>query len=442
MADPKGFLTTTARSPRRRPVDVRIRDWNEVYDPGRCCRSSASRPAGAWTAASRSATTAARSGNLIPEWNDLVCREDWREAIERLHATNNFPEFTGRLCPAPCEAACVLGINQPRSRSRTSRSRSSTGPGTTGWVTPAAARAAAPARRSPSSARARPGLAAAQQLTRAGHTVAVYERADRIGGLLRYGIPEFKMEKRHLDRRIEQMRAEGTKFRTERRGRARRHRRRSCASGTTPSCSPSVPPPGATCRCPAASWPASTRPWSTCRSPTRCRRVTSTTPPITRRGQARRHHRRRRHRRRLPRHRPPAGRRLRHPAGDHAAAAGSARRSQPWPTWPMLYKVTSRARGGRRAGLRGHHHRVPRRRGRQRPCAAPGRGGVRATASSSRCRAPSGRSRPSWSLLAMGFAGTDRRTAWSSSSAWSWTSAATSPGTPTSNQRGRRLRRR
>ncbi len=151
-------------------------------------------------------------GNLIPEWNDLVWRDDWEGAIERLHATNNFPEFTGRLCPAPCETACVLGINQDPvtiknvevaiidkawERARSGRSRPS----------------GSPARRSPSIGSGPAGLAAAQQLTRAGHTVAVYERADKIGGLLRYGIPEFKMEKQHLDRRLEQMEREGTVFR-------------------------------------------------------------------------------------------------------------------------------------------------------------------------------------------------------------------------------------
>ncbi len=151
-------------------------------------------------------------GNIIPEWNDLVYRDRWQAASDRLHATNNFPEFTGRLCPAPCEAACVLGINEPpvtikqieveiadrggrtASSSRSCRRRTGKSVAVVG---------SGPA-----------GLAAAQQLTRAGHHVVVYERADRIGGLLRYGIPEFKMEKRHLNRRLEQMEAEGTVFRT------------------------------------------------------------------------------------------------------------------------------------------------------------------------------------------------------------------------------------
>jgi glutamate synthase (NADPH/NADH) small chain len=151
-------------------------------------------------------------GNLIPEWNDLVWREDWQLAIERLHATNNFPEFTGRLCPAPCEASCVLGINQDPVTIKQVEVEIVDRAWDEGWITPHVAErltgktvgvvGSGPA-----------GLAVAQQLTRAGHTVVVYERADRIGGLLRYGIPEFKMEKRHLELRLLQMEEEGTRFR-------------------------------------------------------------------------------------------------------------------------------------------------------------------------------------------------------------------------------------
>ncbi|HSN05852.1 MAG TPA: glutamate synthase subunit beta [Candidatus Angelobacter sp.] len=211
MGDPRGFMTTGRETPTRRPVDVRIHDWREVYEPfpadhlekqaGRCmdcgipfCHNGCP------------------LGNLIPEWNDLVYRQDWRAASERLHATNNFPEFTGRLCPAPCETACVLGINQDPVTIKQVEVEIVDRAWSEGWVTPQpaprqSARTVAVIGSGPA------GLAAAQQLARAGHTVAVFERADRIGGLLRYGIPEFKMEKRHLDRRIAQMQAEGVKFR-------------------------------------------------------------------------------------------------------------------------------------------------------------------------------------------------------------------------------------
>ena len=152
-------------------------------------------------------------GNLIPDWNDLVYRDRWKDAIERLHATNNFPEFTGRLCPAPCESACVLGINQDPVTIKQIELTIIEHAWEEGWVEPVLADG--PTGRSVAVVGSGPaGLAAAQQLTRAGHAVTVFERADRLGGLLRYGIPEFKMEKRIVDRRIDQMRAEGTQFRT------------------------------------------------------------------------------------------------------------------------------------------------------------------------------------------------------------------------------------
>ena len=154
-------------------------------------------------------------GNLIPEWNDLVRTSDWHAAAERLHATNNFPEFTGRLCPAPCEAACVLGINADPVTIKQVEVEIIDRAWAEGWVPPQRPSAAASAagRRVAVIGSGPAGLAAAQQLTRAGHAVTVYERADRPGGLLRYGIPEFKLEKRHLDRRLAQMLAEGTVFR-------------------------------------------------------------------------------------------------------------------------------------------------------------------------------------------------------------------------------------
>ncbi|HSR23756.1 MAG TPA: glutamate synthase subunit beta [Candidatus Eisenbacteria bacterium] len=211
MADPGGFLTTPRRElPARRPVDVRIMDWREVYE--------AQDPAQRHRQAGRCMDCGipfchdgCPLGNLIPEWNDLAWRDEWRAGIERLHATNNFPEFTGRLCPAPCEAACVLGINSEAVTIKQVEVSLIDRAWDEGWVTPQSperltGKTVAVVGSGPA------GLAAAQQLTRAGHTVAVLERADAIGGLLRYGIPEFKMEKRHLDRRLAQMEAEGTRF--------------------------------------------------------------------------------------------------------------------------------------------------------------------------------------------------------------------------------------
>ncbi|MDM7856359.1 glutamate synthase subunit beta [Cellulomonas alba] len=214
MADPRGFLKVRDRElPPNRPVEVRLRDWQDVHahleegqpflkeQAGRCmdcgipfCHNGCP------------------LGNLIPEWNDLVWRGQWSDAIDRLHATNNFPEFTGRICPAPCESSCVLGINQPAVTIKNIEVSIIDEAFARGLVTPqvpqrltghtVAVVGSGPA-----------GLAAAQQLTRAGHTVAVYERDDAIGGLLRYGVPDFKLEKVHIDRRLAQMEAEGTRFR-------------------------------------------------------------------------------------------------------------------------------------------------------------------------------------------------------------------------------------
>ena len=212
MADPKGFLKVTERElPKRRPVPVRIMDWKEVYEQGDPAQLR--RQAGrCMDCGIPFCHQGCPLGNLIPEWNDLMYRGEGRAAIERLHATNNFPEFTGRLCPAPCESACVLGINQPAVTIKQVEVSIIDQAFGNGWVQPQppgrlTGKTVAVVGSGPA------GLAAAQQLTRAGHTVAVYERDDRIGGLLRYGIPDFKMEKKHLDLRLAQMTAEGTRFR-------------------------------------------------------------------------------------------------------------------------------------------------------------------------------------------------------------------------------------
>jgi glutamate synthase (NADPH/NADH) small chain len=212
VADPKGFLKVTERElPARRPVPVRIMDWKEVYEAGdpAALRRQAGR---CMDCGIPFCHKGCPLGNLIPEWNDLMWRGEGRSAIERLHATNNFPEFTGRLCPAPCESSCVLGINQPAVTIKQIEVATIDQAFANGWVEPEppgrlTGKTVAVVGSGPA------GLAAAQQLTRAGHTVAVYERDDRIGGLLRYGIPDFKMEKKHLEARLRQMQDEGTRFR-------------------------------------------------------------------------------------------------------------------------------------------------------------------------------------------------------------------------------------
>lgn len=212
MADPRGFMHFARETPTRRSVELRVLDWKEMYEPfpeeklrnqgGRCmdcgvpfCQSNAGCPV----------------INLIPEWNDMVHRGRWKDALKALHSTNNFPEFTGRLCPAPCESACVLGINADPVSIRVIEWNIIDRGFDENWIEPVmpvvkTGKTVAIVGSGPA------GLAAAQQLARAGHGVTVYEKADRIGGLLRYGIPDFKMEKWVIDRRLDQMIAEGVKF--------------------------------------------------------------------------------------------------------------------------------------------------------------------------------------------------------------------------------------
>ena len=214
MGDPRGFLHFTREGPARRPAELRVLDWKEMYEPfpeeklinqgGRCmdcgvpfCQSANGCPV----------------VNLIPEWNDLVHRGRWKEALKALHATNNFPEFTGRLCPAPCESSCVLGINADPVSIRVIEWNIIDRGFDEGWIEPVlpvskTGKSVAIVGSGPA------GLAAAQQLARAGYSVTVYEKTNQIGGLLRYGIPDFKMEKWVIDRRLDQMIAEGVRFET------------------------------------------------------------------------------------------------------------------------------------------------------------------------------------------------------------------------------------
>ncbi|HUS06756.1 MAG TPA: glutamate synthase subunit beta, partial [Bryobacteraceae bacterium] len=210
MGKTTGFMEYTREAPQRRPVVERVNDYFEVYQPfpEEHVRTQGAR---CMDCGVPFCHTGCPLNNIIPDWNDFVYKDRWRDAIRTLHATNNFPEFTGRICPAPCEAACVLGINEPPVTIKTIEKSIIEHAFNEGWIRPEP-----PAQRTGKTiaviGSGPAGLAAAQQLNRVGHSVTVFEKADRIGGLLRYGIPDFKMEKWTIDRRLEQMRAEGVEF--------------------------------------------------------------------------------------------------------------------------------------------------------------------------------------------------------------------------------------
>jgi glutamate synthase (NADPH/NADH) small chain len=210
MGKVTGFMEYGREVAARRPAAERVEDWREIYLPmaeEAVCRQGAR----CMDCGVPFCHTGCPLNNLIPDWNDLAYRGRWREAIRQLHATNNFPEFTGRVCPAPCETACVLGINEPAVAIKQIERVVIDRAFDEGWIRPEPA-AARTGKRVAVVGSGPAGLAAAQQLARAGHEVTVFEKAGRVGGLLRYGIPDFKMEKHLIDRRLEQMRAEGVKF--------------------------------------------------------------------------------------------------------------------------------------------------------------------------------------------------------------------------------------
>jgi glutamate synthase (NADPH/NADH) small chain len=211
MGKVTGFLEYTRELPERRPVLERINDWFEVYRPFPEDKVQ-TQGARCMDCGIPFCHTGCPVNNIIPDWNDLVYRDRWKEAIRVLHSTNNFPEFTGRLCPAPCEAACVLGINEPPVTIKNIEKTIIEHAFRENWIVPEPPEVKT-GKRVAIVGSGPAGLAAAQQLARTGHSVVVFEKADRIGGLLRYGIPDFKMEKWVIDRRLEQMRSEGVEFR-------------------------------------------------------------------------------------------------------------------------------------------------------------------------------------------------------------------------------------
>jgi glutamate synthase (NADPH) small chain len=248
MGDPKGFLKIPRQDPRRLPVVERLTNWREFYEPAsdETVRANGARCMDCGVPFCQG-DTGCPVRNIIPEWNDLVYRGRWREALDTLHATNNFPELTGRLCPAPCESACVLGIVERPVAIRNIEQAIADRGFASGWITPRpperdTGRRVAVVGSGPA------GLAAAQELRRMGHEVVVYEKSDRVGGLLRYGIPDFKLEKHVLDARLAQLEAEGVSFVTGVDVGAT-CRWSCCAATSTPCCSPAARRRRASSRC-------------------------------------------------------------------------------------------------------------------------------------------------------------------------------------------------
>ena len=320
MGKPTGFIEIKRAKPQARPIEERVRDWHEVYlaEPDAKMRDQGAR---CMDCGIPFCHQGCPLGNVIPDWNDLVYRQRWQAASDRLHSTNNFPEWTGRLCPAPCEGACVLGINDDPVTIKSIELSIVEHAFENGWI-----QARPPAFRTGKRVAVvgsgPAGLAAADELNKAGHHVTVFERADRIGGLLRYGIPEFKLEKRHIDRRLALMAAEGVEFRTSVEigidlpvaSLRRQFDAIVLCCGTPWARDLQIPGPGAG------------------RHPLR-RRIPDAAESAPRRGfdcagrhhlgcrQACRHHRRRRYRRRLPGYGASAGRGLRAPVRASRAAA-------------------------------------------------------------------------------------------------------------------------
>ena len=406
MGKPTGFMEKGRRTPDRVPIAERVGNYREFY---RSWTEQQAREQGGrcMNCAVPFCHQGCPLGNLIPDWNDLVYRGQWQDALEALHATNNFPEFTGRICPAPCEASCVLAINQdPVTIEHIEKAISDRG-WENGWIVPrppegrtgkrVAVVGSGPA-----------GLAAAQQLNRAGHHVTVFERAERIGGLLSLGIPDFKLEKHIVQRRVDQMSEEGVKFKT------------GVHVGRTMPISDLTSEFDAVCLTGGSTVPRDLH------VPNRDlggihfamdyltqqnRLMAGDHIPAGgahhRRGQAGPHSRWRRHRGRLPRHSPQAGRRGRAPAGDTAGASDGADSRQPLARMAEDSHVVGSPRGGRHTRLQHPDQALlrHRRRGQKAPRRSPGVGPARSVGPSSMNEVPRSEFEIETELvlLAMGF---------------------------------------